>query len=173
MRFVLAFALASTLLAACSGGGLAKPPTPGPTPTRGAVAGTDTEYMRQVCRAFGRYLTDFGAETQRDPNLFSDQAKLLRVAAPILANFARDLDKAKPPKDMANYHDALVERVKTSASKAKGGLVLTSAELGNFSKDAPLPPVTVRERIAEAASSVPECAESGGADALFGDTEGR
>jgi hypothetical protein len=129
--------------------------------------------MRGICRAFGRYLTDLGAETRRDPTLFSDQAKLLRVAAPILDTFAKDLDKAKPPKDMTNYHKNLVERAKTSASKAKGGLILTSDELGNISKGAPLPPVTVRDRLSEAAASLPECAQSGGTDSLFGDTAGR
>ena len=78
--------------------------------------------------------------------------------------------KAKAPKDMANFHDALVERLKTMASKAKGGIFITTDELSGISKGAPLPPVTVRERLAEAAAATPECATTGGMDPLFGDT---
>jgi len=164
--------VAALLLAACSGGGAAKPPTPGPTPTRGPVSETDVAYARVVCRAFGTYITSFSAATQRDPQLSSDQAKLLRAAAPILDTFAKDLDKAKPPKDMANFHDAIVEKVKTMATKAKGGLLLTNDELSGIAKGAPVPPITVRERMYEAAGQLPECANSGGMDALFGDTGG-
>ena len=94
----------------------------------------------------------------------------MKTAAPILDSFAKDLDKAKPPKDMANFHDALVERVKTIATKAKGGMVVTPEELAGISKGAPLPPGTVRDRLAEAAANIPQCAQSGGTDALFGDT---
>lgn len=170
-RLLFATFLAS-FLAACSGGGAAKPPTPGPTPTRGAVSESDRAYASAVCSAFGKYLNAFSAETQRDPKLFSDQAKLLKVAGPILETFGKDLDRAKPPKDLANYHDALVERVKTIAAKAKGGIFVTTEELGDISRGAPLPPVTVRDRLAEAAANLPECAKSGGTDALFGDTGG-
>lgn len=168
-RFLLAAGLA-VLLSACGGDGMAKPPTPGPTPTRGSVSETDRAYIGAVCTAFNTYLTSFSNATQRDPQLFSDQAKLLKTAAPILETFAKDLGKAKPPKDMANYHDALVERVKTIATKAKGGMVVTTEELAGVSKGAPLPPGTVRDRLEEAAAGLPQCAQSGGTDALFGDT---
>lgn len=170
MKVLLAIMVTAALLSACGGGGAARSPTPGPTPTRASVSDTDVAYMRVVCRAFGHYLTDFGKETQSDPNLFSDQTKLLRVAAPILDTFAKDLDKAKPPKDMANFHKSVVERVKTTAAKAKGGLVITSEEVSDISKGSPLPPVTVRERLDEAADTLPECGPFGGTDALFGDT---
>jgi hypothetical protein len=95
---------------------------------------------------------------------------MLRVAAPILDTFAKELDRAKPPKDMANFHDALVERMKTIATKAKGGLYITTDELQDISKGAPLPPATVRQRLEQAASNIPQCQRSGGMDALFGDT---
>ena len=172
MKALLAIMVTVALLSACGGGGASRPPTPGPTPTRAAVSDTDVAYMRVVCRAFGRYLTDFGKETQRDPTLFSDQTKLLRVAAPILDTFGKDLAKARAPKDMANFHKAVVERVKTLAAKAKGGLIVTSDELRDISKGAPLPPITVRDRLEEAANTLPECASLGGTDALFGDTGG-
>lgn len=168
-RLLLVVSLACVLFAGCSGGGAAKPPTPGPTPTRGAVSEGDRTYAKAVCSAFGKYLNAFSLETKRDPQLFADQKKLLRVAAPILDTFGKDLDKAKAPKDVANFHDALVERVKTMASKAKGGIFITSDELNDLSEGAPLPPITVRERLAEAAANTTECATTGGMDALFGD----
>ena len=167
-RLIAVFAVALVLVA-CSGGGAAAPPTAGPTPTRAAVSNSDTAYVRAVCGAFGRYLGALNAATRADPQLFSDQAKLLRTAAPILETFGKDLDKAKPPKDMANFHDAVVERAKTIAARAKSGGLASTAELGNISKGAPLPPATVRQRMSEAANALPECANSGGMDALFGD----
>jgi|GEM_PF-5027480 len=163
---------AVAFLAACGGDGLAPPPTAGPTPTRAPVSEQDTNYASAVCRAFGKYLASFSAAQQADPALFGDQAKLLRVAAPILDTFRKDMDRAKPPKDMENFHDALVERVKTMAQRAKDGSVVSTAELADFTKNAPLPPATVRDRLQEAAGSRPECAGTGGMDALFGDTGG-
>jgi hypothetical protein len=160
---------AGALLSGCFfGGDGIEAPTPGATPTRAAVSEQDVAYARTFCRAFGKYLTAMNTETARDPNLFSDQKKLLRLAAPILDTFGKELDKAKPPKDMTNFHNALVERVKLVAKKAKSGQVVTPQELANVSKGSPLPPETVRARIAEAAGQLPECLNSGGADALFG-----
>jgi hypothetical protein len=167
---LLAAVVATLFLVACGGDGAASPPTPGPTPTRGPVTESDIAYARDVCSAFGKYIAAFDAVQQKDPQLFADQAKLLRTAAPILETFSKDLGKAKPPKDMANFHAAVIERVKTIATKAKGGMVVSPEELSSVSRGAPLPPVTVRERLAEAATSRPECAQSGGMDALFGDT---
>ena len=165
-----ALLVACVLILGCSGGGPPPAPTPGPTPTRAAVSDSDRAYVRDICRAFNKYVTTLGAATQRDPRLYSDQKAFLKVAAPVLDTFARDLAKAKPPKDLANFHGALVERIKTTATKAKAGVLLTPDELGGISKNAPLPPVTVRDRLTEAAETLPECENSGGTDALFGDT---
>ena len=166
-RFIAAVAVALAF-AACSGGGAAGPPTAGPTPTRAAVSQADTTYARAVCGAFSKDLGAINSAAQQDPKLFSDQAKLLRIAAPILETFGKDLDRAKPPKDMENFHDAVVERVQTIAKKAKSGGVASTSELSNISKGAPLPPQTVRDRLVEASANLPECAQSGGMDALFG-----
>lgn len=169
MARILLVALTTALLAACGGDGLAPPPTAGPTPTRAPVSDQDRGYALAVCNAFGSYLSAFNEETRQDPQLFSDQAKLLRVAAPILDRFAKDMDRANAPKDMENFHDHVVERVKAMAKKAKDGSVVSTAELADFTKDAPLPPATVRERMAEAAATQQRCSQTGGMDALFGD----
>ena len=172
MKRLVLVATFAFLLAGCFGGGDdIKAPTPGPTPTRAAVSESDRAYARNMCRAFGKYLNAFGQEVQRDPQLFADQQKLLRVAAPILDTFGKDLDAAKAPKDASNFHNALVERVKVIAKKAKSGEVVSTEELSNISKDAPQPPKTVRERLDEAAAGIPECEESGGMDAVFGAPE--
>jgi hypothetical protein len=163
-------AVASASLAACLGGGTSatSAPTPGATPTRAPVSEVDSTYARTICRAFGRYLTALGDQTKADPSLFSDQARLLRVAAPILDTFEKDLEKAKPPKDVANFNKALIERVKVIAKQAKNGKVVTVQQLSTISKGAPLPPQTVRDRLAEASDAFPECQQSGGMDAVFG-----
>lgn len=170
MRRLLIPVLVCVVIAGCfggGGGGEVTPPTAGPTPTRAPAGDADRAYARAVCSAFGTYLGAMGRESQRDPQLFSDQAKLLRVAAPILETFGKDLNKAKPPKDVSNFHTALVQRVETIAKKAKAAQVVSTQELSNISKGAPLPPVTVRGRLAEAARGIPECEQSGGMDAFF------
>ena len=169
MKRLLLAALACVLLSGCFGGGDSElePPTPGPTPTRAPASDTDRAYARTVCSAFATYLGAMGQASQQDPQLFADQAKLLRVAAPILERFGKDLARAKPPKDVDNFHTALVQRVETISKKAKAGQVVSTQELASFSKGAPLPPVTVRGRLAEASRGIPECEQSGGMDAFF------
>ena len=158
----------AAVFSACSGDGATATPTQGPTPTRGPATNDDRAYAKAVCGAIGRYLGSFNAETQKNPQLFGDQKKLLAVAAPILATFEKDLKKANPPKDVANFHKALVDKVTAIAKKAKDGQVVSTQELGGITKGAPLPPETVRARLAEAAQGIPECQQSGGMEAFFG-----
>ncbi len=168
-RGVAGLIVASAIaFAGCSGDGATATPTEGPTPTRAPATNDDRAYAKAVCTAFGRYLASFSAETQRNPQLFADQKKLLAAAAPILATFEKDLKKADPPKDVANFHKALVEKVTVIAKKAKDGQIVSTQELGGITKGAPLPPETVRARLADAAQGIPECQQSGGMDALFG-----
>jgi hypothetical protein len=135
------------------------------TPTQG-----DITYAGGLCRAVNAYVAAISAETAKDPNLFADQAKLLRTAAPILNRFANDLDKAKAPRDLSKFHDALVKRIKEMAKKAKDGQAPTPEELSRFSKDVPVPPGQVQARLAAAAKQLPEC-ETFGIDNLFGTVE--
>lgn len=135
------------------------------TPTQG-----DITYAGGLCRAVNTYVAAITAETAKDPNLFGDQAKLLRTAAPILDRFASDLDKARAPKDLSKFHDALVKRIEEMAKRAKDGQAPTPEELSRFSKDVPVPPEQVQARLAAAAKQLPECA-SFGIDNLFGTVE--
>lgn len=135
------------------------------TPTQG-----DITYAGGLCRAVNTYVAAISAEAAKDPNLFADQAKLLRTAAPILDRFAKDLDKAKAPRDLSKFHDALVKRIEEMAKRAKDGQAPTPEELSRFSKDVPVPPEQVQARLAAAAKQLPECA-SFGIDNLFGTVE--
>ena len=135
------------------------------TPTQG-----DITYAGGLCRAVNTYVAAISAETAKDPDLFADQAKLLRTAAPILGRFADDLDRAKAPKDLSKFHDALVKRIEEMAKKAKEGQAPTPEELSRFSKDVPVPPDQVQARLAAAAKQLPEC-ETFGIDNLFGSVE--
>jgi hypothetical protein len=132
------------------------------TPTEGDLA-----YAGGLCRAVNTYVAAISAETAKDPNLFADQAKLLRTAAPILDRFAKDLDKAKAPRDLSKFHDALVNRIEEMARRAKDGQAPTPDELSRFSKDVPVPPGQVQARLAAAAVQLSECATFG-IDNLFG-----
>lgn len=172
---MVALALSAGLVAsACLFGGGDGGPTPvvtidasGTPVLVGTPTPADIAYAGGLCRAVNTYVAAMSAETSKDPNLFADQAKLLRTAAPILDRFARDLDRAKPPKDLSKFHDALVKRVKEMANRAKEGQAPAPEDLARFSKNVPVPPEQVQARLAAASEGLPECAAFGIAN-LFG-----
>lgn len=175
---MLALALGAGLLAtACVFGGGDSGPTPvvtidasGTPVLVGTPTPADIAYAGGLCRAVNTYVAAISAETAKDPNLFADQEKLLRTAAPILDRFAKDLDKAKAPKDLSKFHDALVKRIEEMGKRAKEGQAPAPEELSRFSKDVPVPPEQVQARLAAAAEQLPECGEFGIAN-LFGTAE--
>lgn len=175
---MLALALGCGLLAsACLLGGDEGGPAPvvtidasGTPVLVGTPGPADVAYAGGLCRAVNTYAAAISAATAKDPGLFADQQKLLQTAAPVLDRFARDLDRAKAPKDLSKFHDALVKRVKEMAKQAKEGKAPSPEELSRFSKDAPVPTEQVQARLAAAAKELPECAEFGVAN-LFGQVE--
>lgn len=174
----LVLALGAALVAsACVFGGDDAGPTPvvtvdssGTPVLVGTPTSADIAYAGGLCRAVNTYVAAISAETAKDPNLFADQEKLLRTAAPILDRFAKDLDRAKAPGDLSRFHDALVKRIEEMAKRAKEGRAPTPDELARFSKDVPVPPEQVQARLAAAAKQLPEC-ETFGIDNLFGTVE--
>ncbi|GMV84437.1 MAG: hypothetical protein AMXMBFR80_02950 [Dehalococcoidia bacterium] len=175
---MIALALgAAVLAAACLPGGGDGGPTPvvtidasGTPVLVGTPTPADIAYAGGLCRAVNTYVAAISAETAKDPNLFGDQDKLLRTAAPILDRFAKDLDRAKAPKDLSAFHGALVKRVKEMARRAKEGEAPAPEDLSRFSKDVPVPAEQVQARLAAAAGQLPECAAFGIAN-LFGEVE--
>jgi len=163
-RLLLVALLSAVLGAACFGGGGeldTTPPTAGPTPTLAPVTTADRTYVRAVCFAFNNYLNALNAEAERDRNLFADQAKLLRVAAPILEKFSEALGKARPPKDIASFHNSLTKRVGEMSKQAKSGTTLSASDISTLSAAGLAPPGTIRQRLIEASQGQTECAEIG------------
>lgn len=134
------------------------------TPTAG-----DVNYVRGLCRAINSYVTRLENATDEDPALFSDQARLLEVAAPILQDFREDLDDADPPRDLEAFHKALVNRVRQIARDAQDGRLSAVEELSRFSEGVPNPPEQIQARMAGASEVLPECTAFG-VDNLFGIT---
>lgn len=183
--------LAALLVAACGGGddddggdgGSAEPTsttasgTPEPTKDSDSGSGgttptnTDREYAKQLCVSLNSYLDAFLRETSKDAELLSDEAKMLKVAAPILADLGDDLAKAKPPKDVEKYHNELVKQVKEVAQRAKDGKITTLQEISDVTSGVEEPPASVQARLQAASNEVKECQESALGGTLFGGGE--
>ena len=179
MRFGLGIVAAAAVVvgAGCSvfGGGGTDEPTPiveirdGTPVLVGTPTAGDVNYVRGLCRAINSYVTGLENATDEDPTLFSDQARLLEVAAPILRDFREDLDDADPPGDLKRFHDALVNRVRQIARDAEDGRLSAVEELSRFSEGVPNPPEQIQARMAGASEVLPECTAFG-VDNLFGIT---
>lgn len=135
------------------------------TPTAG-----DVNYVRGLCRAINRYVSRLENATEEDPSLFNDQARLLKVAAPILQDFHKDLEDADPPGDLNRFHSALVNRVRQIARDARDGRLSAVEELSRFAEGVPNPPEQIQARMEGASNVLPECTAFG-VDNLFGITE--
>lgn len=173
-------AILALLAGGCSGGdGSPASPAATSTTTQPAVAttapaptvppsGTDKEYASQLCGSLNTYLDAFIKETTKNPDLLSNEARLLKVAAPILANLGTDLARANPPADVKQYHDELVTKVKDVAQQANDGTITTLAEISDITSGVAEPPAEVQARLQAAAADVKECQQSLLSGSLFG-----
>ena len=136
-------------------------PTPLPTPT-------DAEYAAQLCTSLNTYLEAFIKETTKDPTLLDNEAKLLKVAAPILAALGDDLARATPPDDVAPFHQDLVAKVKDVAQKANNGEITTIQQISDITSGVSEPPAETQARLQAAAANVKECQGSLLGGSVFG-----
>lgn len=135
-----------------------------------AGTGDDKQYTKSLCVALDAYLTKFLDEAGKDPELLTDQAKTIKIAGPILNSLADDLSKAKPPRDVAQYHDDLVKNVRDVAKRANDGQITSVDEFAGISEGIAEPPAGVQERLSKAAEETPECSGSLLGGSLFGDS---
>ena len=159
-----------TLLGACggdddsTGGGAAKGSSPAAkddskVANAGPVSGTDKEYVKDMCVSFNSYMDGVFKVIQSDPSSATDQAAIAKKLGPFLESFAKDVDKAKPPRDVKKYHDELVKQVKDSSEKLKSGKVKSLAELGQgVTPPKDLDPA-ILTRLSNAEKDVKECSE--------------
>ncbi len=157
------------------GGGGPAEPTPvvvirdGTAVLEGTPSAGDVNYVRGLCRAINSYVSRLENATNNDPTLFNDQARLLKVAAPILQDFYEDLYDVKAPSDLGRFHSALVNRVRQIARDARDGRLSAAEELSRFAQGVPNQPEQVKARMAGASELLPECTAFG-VDNLFGIT---
>jgi len=134
-----------------------------------AGTGDDKPYAKSLCVSLDAYLAKFLDEAGKDPELLTNQEKTIKVAGPILDDLAKNLSKAKPPKDMAKYHDELVKNVRDVAKKANDGTITSLDQFSDISANVEEPPQDVQDRLSKAARDTPECADSLLGGDLFSD----
>jgi hypothetical protein len=143
---VLAVALPATLLSACGGGG--------------DEPGDDSEYVAAVCTTVGDLqtrLNDLGGELS-DAGTVAEINEALGLFAEALDAAADELDDARPPADVRDSHDAVVDAFREAADAMAGGNI---EALDEFDPGAIEPPATARQRLAAAAAQEPACAGLG------------
>jgi hypothetical protein len=136
----------------------------------GPVSGTDKEYVKDICVAFNAYMDGALKAFSSDPSSAGDQAALVKKIGPLLETFAKEVAKAKPPRDVKKYHDELVKQTKDSSEKLKSGKITSLSELGQgVTPPKDLEPA-IKARLANAEQDVKECQDGplAGIGGLFG-----
>ena len=129
-------------------------------------SGTDKEYVKDVCVAMNTYIDAFTKKFSADPTVLSDQDKMLKAIGPELEAFGKNLEKAKPPRDAAKFHEQMVKAVADLADRLKKGQIKSIQELGQFTQGrVDEPTQAVKQRLAAASKDVAECRNTGG---IFG-----
>ncbi|MCY3881495.1 MAG: hypothetical protein OXG61_05190 [Chloroflexi bacterium] len=156
------------------------PPTGTTTPTPAARApdSADERYVRALCLAgeAGTFTASLPARTSSRVSISAEDPEgYERLNVEPLRRQVAALRLAKPPEDVASYHDAVLAyeeqllRIHEAVPEAmeREGLTLDEAEERFASSFRELwrtrpamPPGTVRDRLMEAAEAVPECAGS-------------
>jgi hypothetical protein len=147
LPLALVVAIPATLLSAACGGG-------------GDEAGSDADYVAAVCTTIGALqatLNDLGDELSGAETV-DEINEALDLFAEALDDAAGDLDEARPPADVSDSHDAVVDAFREAADAMADGNV---EALDAFDPDSIDPPATARQRLAEAAAQEPACAGLG------------
>lgn len=129
----------------------------------GGGDGTDKGFVKEVCSAVNRFRDDATQQIISNPGSLGDEEKLSQVMAKPFARFVETFAEAKPPADLASWHDDAtedLERVLKEVNAGKGG--------GEIFQDSTLfiePSAEQQERLLAAADGVSEC---DGATVIFG-----
>lgn len=114
------------------------------------ATGGDTEYVADICKAAKSFMDDLEkASKQTDIKVSEDPFKAFANA---FDNFARDFAKAKPPKDLKDWHSQSVKALNDLLPKLKKGDM--DALSGN---PLPKPPQGAIDRLNKLAESDKNC----------------
>jgi len=154
-------ALGAALGMACGDDDDATPTATSTSTTSGGGGGSETNadkaYVMSVCTAFNTAVSTATAAVSGDPALATDPKKISESLTPVIENYVKDLEKAKPPADYAAGHTSLVDSANGILTKLKNNQVQSLAEIADLASKTAVPKATL-DRINAAAKAAPECA---------------
>lgn len=157
-------ALLALVFAACGGDDDDDGGNGGDSSSGGSVAtGSDEKYVADICKAASQFFEDLQKITQDAASSGSvDESELMKKFQKPFENFASNLEKAKPPKDLQDWHAQAVKQIKSYSEAIKKG---DTEALENSEDVFPEPPQAVTDRLEKVAASNKDCQE---ADVTFG-----
>jgi hypothetical protein len=86
-------------------------------------------YVKTVCIAFGVYFQQALDAATADPSILNDPQRIAAVAVPALSKFSDDLGKVTLPKEIQNYHQAILQAIGDLVRRLNNGQVRSEQEL--------------------------------------------
>ena len=117
--------------------------------------GSDEAYVSDICAAGAKFAKDIDAASKNISS--SDPAKIAESFAKPFSDFAKAFDKAKPPKDLADWHSQAEKQLNDAAKALKDGN--TDADI--FGESAlPDPPKAAADRLQKIAEKNDDCKDA-------------
>lgn len=135
-------------------------PTQGSSGGGSVATGSDEQYVKDVCNAGTKLMKTLqkveASPTPSDPVKGAQQ--VFAALADPLDQFAKDLAKAKPPKDLADWHAETVKRLQATVKALKSNDFQNASNIFSDIAD-PMPdmPQGAQDRLDKIAQSTSEC----------------
>ena len=150
------------VLAACGGDDDSSDSSSGDSSSGGSIAtGSDEKYVADICKAAAQFFDEVQKATSSASASASEEDVMKAFQKPF-ETFASNLEKAKPPKDLKDWHAQAVKQIKSFAEAIKKG---DFEALANSENVFPDPPQDVVDRLEKIAASNTDCQR---ADVTFG-----
>ncbi|MBA4180909.1 MAG: hypothetical protein C0506_10010 [Anaerolinea sp.] len=153
-----AFALTAAIgLAACGGGDDDGGDGGGGGIASSGGTGSDEKYVADLCKA----TLDFSKAMDKvtaDPSKLNNASDISKAFSAPFEDYAKAVAKAKPPKDLKEYHDNVVKALNDASKAIKGGGNLDA--LGALGDDLPDPPQATQDRLQKIADKNKDCADA-------------
>lgn len=125
--------------------------------------GSDEKFVSDICKA-GANFSESITKLLSDPSKLSDESAAAKAMAEPMSDFANAFAKAKPPKDLKEWHDDASDKLKEAADALKKGDM--NADIFTQDEPFPDPPKDAADRLSKIADGNKDCQE---ADFSFGE----
>lgn len=120
----------------------------------GGGTGSDEQFVAAICKAGAKFSKAMDS-LEKDLSKETDLSKIADKASKPFDDFANEFAKAKPPKDLVEWHDDTSKALKAAAKGLKdGNMDALGEDLVNE------PPAEAADRLAKVAEGNKDCAEA-------------